>query len=80
MGPLEKLLSMASVHPFYDIGLVIYVGSQSRWTMSVSPDPSDTVVVPLPSQNQYNDASNKLVAVSPESVEVLREAYKEDAH
>ncbi|KAJ6549891.1 hypothetical protein B0H19DRAFT_1264780 [Mycena capillaripes] len=87
-GPLEKLLSMAKylprgVHPFYDIGLVMHVGSQSHWTVQVSTDPSITVTIPteeLQSQRGYNNAFDKLVAVAPESVEVLREAYKENTH
>ncbi|KAJ6592597.1 hypothetical protein B0H19DRAFT_1365033 [Mycena capillaripes] len=70
-GPLEKMLSMSKffprgVHPFYDIGLVMYVGSQSRWTVQVSTYPSNTVTVPveeLRSQRQYNNAFDKLVAV-----------------
>ncbi|KAJ6566488.1 hypothetical protein B0H19DRAFT_1257697 [Mycena capillaripes] len=50
-GPLEKLLSMAKyfsrgVHPFHDIGLVMHAGSQSRWTVQVFPDPTNTVIVP----------------------------------
>ncbi|KAJ6556398.1 hypothetical protein B0H19DRAFT_1262465 [Mycena capillaripes] len=78
--PLDKLFSVAKffprgVNPFLDIGLVMFYGSDTRWAAPVSSDPSNTSAV----TKKHTDAFENMVAISPDSIDVLREFYKDDA-
>ncbi|KAF7371651.1 hypothetical protein MVEN_00020900 [Mycena venus] len=84
--PLDKLLSMAkyfprAVHPFLDIGLALHYGAAVRWTVIVSSDPSNTITLPEEervAQKQLINAFETMISISIESVDVLREFYKEE--
>ncbi|KAF7335684.1 GLOBIN domain-containing protein [Mycena venus] len=88
--PLDKLLSMAkyfprAVHPFLDIGLALHYGAATHWTVAVSSDPSNTITLPEEcvlrervAQKQLVNAFETMVLISIESVDVLREFYKEE--
>ncbi|KAF7341461.1 GLOBIN domain-containing protein [Mycena venus] len=84
--PLNKLLSMAkyfprAVHLFLDIGLALHYGAATCWTVAVSSDPSNTITLPEEervAQKQLVNAFETMVSISIESVDVLREVYKEE--
>ncbi|KAJ6556217.1 hypothetical protein B0H19DRAFT_140578 [Mycena capillaripes] len=70
------------VDPYFDIGLVMFYGSEARWAVPVSSDPSNTIVTPPKEQavaRAHIDAFEKMVAIFPDSIDVLREFYKDDA-
>ncbi|KAJ7211476.1 hypothetical protein B0H12DRAFT_1079579 [Mycena haematopus] len=83
---MDKILSMArffprGVHPHLDLGLTMTLGSNARWGTAPSSAPSNTVVVPqsqLDEDQKYIKAFDKMLAVSPDSGEVLRELYKDN--
>ncbi|KAJ7624200.1 hypothetical protein DFH06DRAFT_1445807 [Mycena polygramma] len=85
--PYEKIISMSKffhrgVHPFYDIGLVMFLGAHARWAAPVSSDPSNTVVVPpsqLEAQQKYVVAFNKMLSVAPHCADLLQDLYKDEA-
>ncbi|KAJ6512469.1 hypothetical protein C8R45DRAFT_1087637 [Mycena sanguinolenta] len=69
------------VHPFLDIALALYDGSQARWGTPVTPDPTNTVVVPPSEQvvrKAHIDAFEEMLSISPESAEVLRFFFQDD--
>ncbi|KAJ6523310.1 hypothetical protein B0H19DRAFT_1201822, partial [Mycena capillaripes] len=78
-SPLEKLVSMAKffphgVNPFLDIGLVIFYGSDALGSTSLQRPEQHYCDPP-----HHTDAFEKIVAISPDSIDVLREFYKDDA-
>ncbi|KAJ7663517.1 hypothetical protein B0H17DRAFT_1211616 [Mycena rosella] len=82
---LDKLTSMAkyfvrAVHPFMDIGCALHHGTQALWGAPVVSCPSNSIVIPaaqLEEQQRFIDAFSKMMAISPDSLEVLREFYKD---
>lgn len=101
-SPLDKLLSLAkyfvrAVHPFMDIGLVLFYGSQAHWAAPAPSVASNSITVPescvVPvaplhhshlalseqvEQKRHVDAFDKMMAKSPDSLDVLREFYKDN--
>ncbi|KAJ6447772.1 hypothetical protein C8R45DRAFT_1047389 [Mycena sanguinolenta] len=85
-NPLDRLMSMAKffprgVHPFLDIALALYDGSQARWGTPVTPDPTNTIVVPPSEQvvrKAHINAFEEMLSISPESAEVLRFFFQDD--
>ncbi|KAJ7622201.1 hypothetical protein FB45DRAFT_1090960 [Roridomyces roridus] len=85
----DKLLALPKffargVHPFLDLGLVLHYGALAHWP---APQPSGDAAnaMPAPSAQEldeaklYGDAFNKMIAIWPDSVDILREFYKDDA-
>ncbi|KAJ7146244.1 hypothetical protein C8R44DRAFT_845460 [Mycena epipterygia] len=85
-SPLEKLLSLAkyfvrAVHPFMDIGLVLFYGSQAHWAAPAPSVAGNSVTIPesqRAEQKRHVDAFDKMMAKSPDSLDVLREFYKDN--
>ncbi|KAJ7119056.1 hypothetical protein C8R44DRAFT_878566 [Mycena epipterygia] len=85
-SPLEKLLSLAkyfvrAVHPFMDIGLVLFYGSEANWTTPAPSVASNSITVPeseRAEQKRHVDAFDKMMAKSPDSLDILREFYKDN--
>ncbi|KAJ7750239.1 hypothetical protein B0H16DRAFT_1549981 [Mycena metata] len=83
---LEKLMSMAryfprAVHPFMDIGLALEYGGKARWSAPTPAAPGNSVVIPASQQKEeqtYIDAFERMIAVSSECADVLREFYKDE--
>ncbi|KAJ7120188.1 hypothetical protein C8R44DRAFT_877638 [Mycena epipterygia] len=85
-SPLEKLLSLAkyfvrAVHPFMDIGLVLFYGSEDHWAAPAPSVASNSITVPeseRAEQKRHVDAFDKMMAKSPDSLDILREFYKDN--
>ncbi|KAJ7471007.1 hypothetical protein FB451DRAFT_1399756 [Mycena latifolia] len=83
---LDKLMSLAkyfprAVHPFMDIDLVLHYGGLAHWGSPTPTVPGNAQPVPataLAEQAKYVDAFNLMMTISPDSMEVLREFYKDD--
>ncbi|KAJ7760883.1 hypothetical protein DFH07DRAFT_957414 [Mycena maculata] len=87
---LDKLLSMArffprGVNPFLDLGLAMTLGSTTRWGAASSLPSGNPVATstnaaaPISDlDTKYIEAFNSMLAISPDSAEILRELYKND--
>ncbi|KAJ7701362.1 hypothetical protein B0H16DRAFT_1748596 [Mycena metata] len=70
-----------AVNPFLDLGLTMSLGANKRWGSATTTAPSNEIVVPqsqLDEQQVYINAFNSILAISADSVDVLRELYKDD--
>ncbi|KAJ7119212.1 hypothetical protein C8R43DRAFT_1137099 [Mycena crocata] len=83
---LDKLISCAkyfvrAVHPFMDITLALSYGAQAHWAPPSPPDASNTITIPeeiLAEQKKYADAFDRMMSISPSSLEVIKEFYLDD--
>ncbi|KAF7372526.1 hypothetical protein MVEN_00114700 [Mycena venus] len=85
-SPIDKLLSMAryfprAVSPDLDIGLVLFYGALAHWGQTDSQDACNETRLPEKErleQQKHAKAFDKMLSISPSSLEILHEFHKSD--